>query len=148
MQIVVAVVGALVGAVSYIALQELWQRHTSRHGIAQMRSLVGDWSGTWWIGDDEMAGPYVPADNIRITVANNGRVRGEGRDEKGAYSIEGNLSEHGIASMFYGYRRLPLNGVMILRPSPEAEKYSGYWHGYTREGQIVGGIVQWTRADG
>ena len=85
------------------------------------------------------------ADNIRIATADIKGIRGEGRDDKGIYAIEGQLSDHGIASMFYGYRGKPLNGVLILQPSPEGDEYHGRWAGYIREGRIITGRVVWKR---
>jgi hypothetical protein len=149
MQVITALIGAIVGAIALIAFQELWQKLKERRTqTTRMRSLIGEWRGRWWIGEDTDQPPYVVGDSIRITVADNGTVRGEGRDDKGVYLIEGNLSEHGIASVCYGYRKASLNGVAILQPSPAADEYAGYWHGYTKEGVIVGGIVTWKRVDG
>jgi hypothetical protein len=148
-QAVWVVLAAVVGAVAHIGGQELWQVYrTRRYRGERSRSILGDWSGTWWLGNDEGAAPYVPADSIRILQASNRQIRGEGRDEKGTYRIDGHVSEHGIVSMFYGYRKMSLNGVAILQPSPRGDEYTGWWHGYIKEGRIDGGVVRWRRADG
>jgi hypothetical protein len=148
MQAVYILIGAVVGTIAHIGGQEVWDRYKARRiGAERSRSIVGEWTGTWWLGTDKSQTPYVLTDNIRITDANNGQVHGEGRDEKGVYIIEGHVSEHGIASMFYGYRKMSLNGVCILQPSPRADEYTGRWYGYIKEGRIDGGAVAWRRID-
>ena len=149
MQIILVVGGAVVGAIAHVGSQELWQTLKARRlGPDRSGSMLGEWSGTWWLGDDETAQPYVQADIIKISDARNRQVHGEGRDEKGTYVIEGHVSEHGIVSMFYGYRKMSLNGVCILQPSPQADKYHGRWYGYIKEGRIDGGSVVWNRIYG
>jgi hypothetical protein len=149
MQAVFVLIGAVVGTIAHIGGQELWQAYKARRlGADRSRSIVGEWSGTWWLGNDESEPPYVLADNINITSASNREVHGEGHGEKGTYVIDGHVSEHGIVSMFYGYRKMSLNGVCILQPSPQADKYTGRWYGYIKEGRIDGGSVVWNRVYG
>ena len=136
---------AVFGAVALIALQELWQRYKARPGSERTWFIVGDWVGSWWLGDDESQPLYVREHDISITSADNAQIRGTAKDSKGTYLLEGNASEHGIVSMFYAYRDLPLNGVVILKPSPTADEYAGHWLGYLQEGTIGGGKVIWQK---
>ena len=141
---IIGLFGVLLGAITQPLIAELITRKKLRaYGIPD---ISGQYNGVWYLGANDSRSEYV-RDSVDIKLHSGFKVTGTGKDEKGVYRIEGEISLHGMITLSYSYQNSGLSGVAILKIDPLAKVFSGIWYGYLKEQKIDGGHVIWTRVN-
>lgn len=139
---IIGVIGILLGAIAQPYLSAIIEeKRLERHGIPD---IAGQYNGSWYIGTDRSKTLYVK-DCVEIRLSSGFKIKGNGKDEKGMYRIEGEVSFHGIITLSYSYKNSGLPGVAILKIEPLGKQLTGIWYGYLKEQEISGGYVLWKK---
>jgi len=84
-------------------------------------------------------------DRIEITGVSGIRIMAKDIDAKGTYSINGRYNAGRIISFIYEFEGNInlLTGGGVLELDPLMNECEGRWHGYVKEGKIIGGRLHW-----
>ena len=116
--------------------------------------LSGRWSIEWFVGEGEERKPYEPDPKEEITITTyRSRIACSSFDPslKRSYWLEGRLSNESVITLLYW--SAPDQGFaagvvfLLLDRSFETKggRLSGWWRGFTRNGKVTTGSVEWTR---
>jgi hypothetical protein len=59
------------------------------------------------------------------------------------FPAENSVEKRRLMSLRFPASRSSLTGVVLLRLEPLGQYFEGRWWGYTKEGKIMGGRVEW-----
>jgi hypothetical protein len=110
-------------------------------------NVRGPWKATWYNDGPSSDNPYVE-DIVRIETQRGVRIEGYGDvPELGRYTLVGRFNSHGVLTLTYDFREQvnAVVGVVLLRVTPDLKAARGHWHGIARNGDDVGGRVEWSR---
>lgn len=118
--------------------------------------LSGRWRAQWFEGHGESRKPYSPDPTEEISISTQGaRVTCNSYDPstKKTYWLDGRLSDRGVVSLIYWSQIekgiAALTGTVLMRVDDSfegrGERLAGSWCGFTRDGKITTGEVEWKK---
>ncbi|HEX8068496.1 MAG TPA: hypothetical protein VF546_00995 [Pyrinomonadaceae bacterium] len=138
-------VGGIILGITLEQFLPNWIEAFRSRGIG-IPNVIGTWRGKWYVGEGAHKTLYTE-DIITIEKRKGFRILGKAQEAKGTYLIYGRFSMSNIFTLSYHFpdTRISLTGVILLKLDPLSKEFDGRWWGYTKEGSIMGGEVQWTR---